>query len=67
MLARLAALLLVCAAAGCGPRVLVQPTYVKSATTEYIYFVEQRAPSSSKIWKCNIHPDNSVVCTVQVE
>ncbi len=67
MRSRLAALLLVCAAAGCGPRVLVQPTYVKSATSEYIYFVEQRAPSSSKIWKCTIRPDNSAICTVQVE
>jgi len=56
------------AAAGCVPnRVFLQPTYVRSGDIEFVYMIEQEQQKDSRIKKCDIQPDNSVVCTTQYD
>jgi hypothetical protein len=54
-------------ASGCGPRVLVQPSSFEPKRVNYIYFVEQQPGKDSRLYRCEILPDNRVDCAVQFD
>ncbi len=49
---------------GCGFRHLAQARYERGAEREYVYFVENDG-SDSRLKKCDIQPDNVVLCSTQ--
>jgi hypothetical protein len=60
-------LLAVCALACAPQRTLVRPATPSKARLDYVYFIENVEGKDSRLMKCDIRPDNGVVCAIQFD